>query len=104
MELGIIGLGRMGGNISLRLMRDGHKTVVYDRNADAVSGLAKEGAAGEGGLAEMVKALTPPRAIWVMLPAGAITEATVNELASLMEPGEDVIDGGNSYNKDKIRR
>ena len=104
MELGIIGLGRMGGNISLRLMRDGHKTVVYDRNADAVTGLAKQGASGVGGLAEMIKALTPPRAVWVMLPAGAITEQTVNELAGLMDVGDTVIDGGNSYYKDDIRR
>ena len=104
MELGIIGLGRMGGNISLRLMRAGHKTVVYDRNADAVSGLTKQGAAGVGGLADMVKALAPPRAVWVMLPAGAITEATVNELAGLMDVGDTIIDGGNSYYKDDIRR
>ena len=104
MELGIVGLGRMGGNISLRLMRAGHKTVVYDRNPDAVAGVAKEGAAGVGGLADMVKALTPPRAVWVMLPAGAITEATVNELAGLMDVGDTIIDGGNSYYKDDIRR
>ena len=104
MELGIVGLGRMGGNITLRLMRAGHKTVVYDRSADAVSHLAKSGAAGVGGLAEMVKALTPPRAVWVMLPSGAITEATVNELAGLMDVGDTIIDGGNTYYKDDIRR
>ena len=104
MELGIIGLGRMGGNITLRLMRAGHTTVVYDRNAEAVSHLAGEGAKGVGGLADMVKALTPPRAIWVMLPAGAITEATVNELAGLLDVGDTIIDGGNSYYKDDIRR
>ncbi len=104
MELGIIGLGRMGGNISLRLMRAGHKTVVYDRNTDAVSHLAKEGASGVGGLADMIKALAPPRAVWVMLPSGAITEATVNELAGLMDVGDVIIDGGNSYYKDDIRR
>ncbi len=104
MELGIIGLGRMGGNISRRLMRAGHKTVVYDRNADAISGLTKDGAEGVGGLADMIKALAPPRAVWVMLPAGAITEATVNELAGLMDVGDTIIDGGNSYYKDDIRR
>ena len=104
MELGIVGLGRMGGNISRRLMRAGHKTVVYDRNVDVVTGLAKDGAEAVGGLAEMVKALTPPRAVWVMLPAGAITEATVNELAGLMDVGDVIIDGGNSYYKDDIRR
>ena len=104
MELGIIGLGRMGGNITLRLMRAGHTTVVYDRSADAVAHLAKEGAAGVGGLADMVKKLTPPRAVWVMLPAGAITEATVNELSGLMDVGDTIIDGGNTYYKDDIRR
>jgi len=104
MQLGIVGLGRMGGNISRRLMRAGHQTVVYDRNASAIEALAKDGAAGAGGLAEMVKQLTPPRAVWVMLPAGAITEATVNELAGLMQQGDIIIDGGNSYYKDDIRR
>ena len=104
MELGIVGLGRMGGNISLRLMRAGHKAVVYDRNADAVKHLSDEGAAGVSGLADMVHALTPPRAVWVMLPAGAITEATINELAGLMDVGDTIIDGGNTYYKDDIRR
>ena len=104
MQLGIIGLGRMGGNISRRLMRAGHETVVYDRNADAVDALAKDGAAGVGGLADMVKQLTPPRAVWVMLPAGKITEDTVDELAGMMERGDIIIDGGNSYYKDDIRR
>jgi len=104
MELGIVGLGRMGGNISLRLMRAGHNTVVYDRNADAVTGLVKQGASGVSGLADMVKSLMPPRAVWVMLPAGAITEATINELGGLMDIGDTIIDGGNSYYKDDIRR
>ena len=104
MELGIVGLGRMGGNIGLRLMKAGHKTVVYDRNADAVAGLAKAGATGVGGLAEMVKALAKPRAVWVMLPSGAITEATIEELSGLLEPGDTIIDGGNTFYKDDIRR
>ena len=104
MQLGIVGLGRMGGNISRRLMRAGHQTVVYDRNTAAIDALAKDGASGAGGLAEMVRQLTPPRAVWVMLPAGDITEATVNELAGLMQEGDVVIDGGNSYYKDDIRR
>ena len=94
----------MGGNISQRLMRAGHRTVVYDRNADAVTALAGKGAAGVGGLADMVKALTAPRAIWVMLPAGAITEATITELAGLLQTGDTIIDGGNTYYKDDIRR
>ena len=104
MQLGIVGLGRMGGNISLRLMRAGHTTVVFDRNTTAVQHIAEHGAQGVGGLADMVKALTPPRAVWVMLPAGAITEATVNELAGLMDVGDTIIDGGNTYYKDDIRR
>ena len=104
MQLGIIGLGRMGGNISRRLMRAGHETVVYDRNTGAVDALAKDGAAGVGGLADMVKQLTAPRAVWVMLPAGKITEDTVHELAGMMDQGDIIIDGGNSYYKDDIRR
>ncbi len=104
MQLGIIGLGRMGGNISRRLMRAGHETVVYDRNTGAVDALTKDGAAGVGGLADMVKQLTAPRAVWVMLPAGKITEDTVHELAGMMEKGDIIIDGGNSYYKDDIRR
>ncbi len=104
MQLGIVGLGRMGGNIGLRLMRAGHTTVVYDRNPDAIASLAQDGATGVEGLAAMVRQLTPPRAVWVMLPAGAITEATVTELAGLMDVGDTIIDGGNSYYKDDIRR
>jgi len=104
MELGIVGLGRMGGNISQRLMRAGHKTVVYDRNEQVVHGLADKGAQPSTGLADMVAKLAPPRAIWVMLPAGKITEATVSELADLLQSGDTVIDGGNTYYKDDIRR
>ena len=104
MELGIIGLGRMGGNISQRLMRAGHKTVVYDRNEAAVHGLADKGAQPSTGLADMVAKLQAPRAIWVMLPAGKITEATVSELADLLQNGDVIIDGGNTYYKDDIRR
>ncbi len=104
MELGIVGLGRMGGNISQRLMRAGHRMVVYDRNETAVHGLADKGAQPSAGLADMVAKLTPPRAVWVMLPAGKITEATVAELAELLQDGDVIIDGGNSYYKDDIRR
>jgi 6-phosphogluconate dehydrogenase len=104
MQLGIIGLGRMGGNISRRLMRAGHQTVVYDRNTEATDALAKDGATGVGGLTDMVKQLAKPRAVWVMLPAGGITEATVTELAGMMDKGDIIIDGGNSYYKDDIRR
>ncbi|MDP9095538.1 MAG: decarboxylating 6-phosphogluconate dehydrogenase [Pseudomonadota bacterium] len=104
MQLGIIGLGRMGGNISRRLMRAGHQTIVYDRNTQATDALAKDGATGVGGLADMVRQLSTPRAVWVMLPAGDITEATVHELAGMMDKGDIIIDGGNSYYKDDIRR
>lgn len=104
MQLGIVGLGRMGGNISRRLMRAGHETVVYDRNTGAVDALTKDGAAGVGGLADMIKQLDKPCAVWVMLPAGKITEDTVHELAGMMERGDIIIDGGNSYYKDDIRR
>jgi len=104
MELGIVGLGRMGGNISQRLMRAGHRTVVYDRNEAAVHGLADKGAAPSSGLEDMVAKLTPPRAVWVMLPAGKVTEATVAELADLLQDGDTIIDGGNTFYKDDIRR
>jgi 6-phosphogluconate dehydrogenase len=100
----MIGLGRMGGNIVRRLMKHGHNCVVYDRNAQAVGGLAQEGAIGTASLDAMVKAMTPPRAIWIMLPAGEITEATVVELAKAMESGDVIIDGGNSFWRDDIRR
>ena len=104
MQLGMIGLGRMGGNIVRRLMDHGHQCVVYDRAADAVGGLAKEGATGAGGLADLVAKLEAPRAVWVMLPAGEITEATVAELSHVMAPGDTIIDGGNSFWQDDIRR
>jgi len=104
MELGIVGLGRMGGNISQRLMRAGHRTVVYDRNEAAVHGLADKGATASTGLADMVAKLTPPRAVWVMLPAGKITETTVADLAELLDSGDTIIDGGNTFYKDDIRR
>ena len=104
MELGIVGLGRMGGNISQRLMRAGHKTVVYDRNEEVVHTLAGKGAQPSTGLADMVAKLTPPRAIWIMLPAGKITESTVSELADLLQSGDTIIDGGNTYYKDDMRR
>ena len=104
MQIGIVGLGRMGGNIARRLMRNGHDCVVYDARADAVQELAKEGAAGAGNLEDFVGRLTAPRAIWVMLPAGAITEQTVSQLGSLMQGGDIVIDGGNTFYRDDIRR
>ncbi|AMB86097.1 6-phosphogluconate dehydrogenase [Pseudomonas agarici] len=104
MQLGIIGLGRMGGNIARRLMLDGHQTVVYDRNSDFVANLVKEGARGVADLPALVAGLDKPRAIWVMLPAGAPTEDTIGELSTLLDTGDVIIDGGNTFYKDDIRR
>src|SRR5262245_40819004 len=104
MQLGMIGLGRMGGNIVRRLMRDGHTTVVYDRDTKAVSALAADGSVGTGSLEEFVSKLDKPRAIWVMLPAGKITEDTITQLAKLMEAGDVIIDGGNTFWQDDVRR
>jgi 6-phosphogluconate dehydrogenase len=100
----MIGLGRMGGNMVRRLMQHGHTCVVRDLSMDAVNQYVKEGATGSADLADFVKKLTRPRAAWVMVPAGAPTEKTVMELARLMEPGDILIDGGNSYFKDDVRR
>ena len=104
MQLGVIGLGRMGGNISLRLMKAGHKVSVFDRNAAAVQKLAKEGATSGSDLKSLVETLKAPRAVWVMLPSGAITEETITELGTLLQPGDTIIDGGNTFYKDDIRR
>ncbi|MBB2895164.1 phosphogluconate dehydrogenase (NAD(+)-dependent, decarboxylating) [Pseudomonas sp. AS2.8] len=104
MQLGIIGLGRMGGNIARRLMKHGHEVAVYDRSAETVAGLGKEGAITADSLDDVIAALAQPRAIWVMLPAGAPTEQTIAELADRLAPGDVIIDGGNSYYKDDIRR
>jgi 6-phosphogluconate dehydrogenase len=104
MQLGMIGLGRMGANMARRLMRNGHQCVVYDRSADAVKQLAGEGAKGASSLADLVAGLAKPRAVWVMVPSGAATESTVEELASKLEAGDTIIDGGNSFFKDDIRR
>ncbi len=103
MQLGMIGLGRMGANLVRRLMRDGHSCVVYDVNADAVSGLAAEGATATSSLEEFVAKLETPRAIWAMVPAGYVQE-TVDKLADLCDAGDMVIDGGNSYYRDDLTR
>ncbi len=104
MELGIVGLGRMGANMARRLMRDGHRIVAYDVNADAVSALAGEGADGAASLEELAAKLSAPRAVWVMVPSGEITEKTVEDVAAVLEPGDAIVDGGNSYYRDDIRR
>jgi len=103
-QLGMIGLGRMGGNMVRRLMKAGHQCVVFDHSKEAVAKLAEEGAIGASSLADLVARLEKPRAAWVMVPAGAPTESTVEELAKHMEAGDAVIDGGNSYYKDDVRR
>jgi 6-phosphogluconate dehydrogenase len=102
MQLGMIGLGRMGGNIVRRLMHAGHSCVVYDKSADAVQGLAREGAAPSSDLADFVRRLDQPRAVWVMLPAGAITHNTIVELSGMLETGDILIDGGNSHFHDDV--
>jgi 6-phosphogluconate dehydrogenase len=104
MQVGVVGLGRMGSNIALRLQGTGHQCVVYDRNAEAVHKLTSEGAASASDLPDLVTMLTAPRAVWVMLPAGAVTEETITTLADLMQPRDIVIDGGNTYYKDDLRR
>ena len=103
MQLGMVGLGRMGANLVRRLMRDGHACVVYDVNAQAVAALRAEGAVATGSLDEFVAALTTPRTAWVMVPA-ALTGDTVDALASRMSEGDVIIDGGNSYYRDDIER
>jgi 6-phosphogluconate dehydrogenase len=103
MQLGMVGLGRMGANLVRRLMRDGHRCVVYDVSADAVKSLAAEGATGTTSLADFVAKLDKPRNIWLMLPAG-ITGKILDEISELLDPGDAVIDGGNSYYRDDIDR
>lgn len=104
MQLGMVGLGRMGGNMVRRLMKGGHQCVVTDLSPQAVAEFAKEGAIGSTSLDDFANKLTKPRAAWVMVPAGDPTEQTVNALAQRFEPGDTIIDGGNSYFKDDVRR
>ncbi len=104
MQIGMVGLGRMGGNIVRRLMRGNHTAVVYDRGAEAVKALASDGATAATGLADLVAKLATPRTVWVMLPAGRPTEDTVDELAHYLSPGDTIIDGGNTFWRDDIAR
>jgi 6-phosphogluconate dehydrogenase len=104
MELGIVGLGRMGANMARRLMRDGHTIVAYDVNPDSVKGLEGEGATGASSLEDMAAKLSAPRAVWMMVPAGEITEQTVDGVMAVLEEGDAIVDGGNSYYRDDIRR
>jgi 6-phosphogluconate dehydrogenase len=103
-QIGVIGLGRMGGNIARRLIQNGHEAVVYDHDANAVATLSRHGAIGAAGLDKLAQQLRPPRPVWVMLPAGKITEDVIGELAKLLQAGDIIIDGGNTFWKDDIRR
>ena len=105
MELGMIGLGRMGGNMARRILRAGHRVVVYDPQAEAVQALVGEGAVGASSVANLIEQLSErPRAVWVMVPDGDPTESTINTVAKSLSPGDAVIDGGNSNYKDSMRR
>src|ERR1700751_2204475 len=99
MQLGMIGLGRMGSNLVRRLMRDGHHCVAYDRNPDVVKKLGAEGADGASSLPDFVTKLAKPRNIWIMVPAGVVA-ATLEQLVPLVDPDDVIIDGGNSYYRD----
>jgi len=100
----MVGLGRMGANMARRLMADGHRVVAFDVNPDAVSALSDDGADGASSLQELASKLEAPRSVWVMVPAGEITEQTVADIATALEAGDAIIDGGNSYYRDDIRR
>ena len=104
MQLGMVGLGRMGANMAKRLMRAGHECAVFDLDAARVQELGREGAMGAGKIEDFVKLLKPPRAVWLMVPAGAPTENMAQTLISVLEPDDIIIDGGNSYFKDDVRR
>src|SRR6266850_2319428 len=103
MQLGMIGLGRMGANMVRRLLRGGHQCVVFDRSSKAVEELVTEKALGASSVKEFVKKLDKPRAVWLMVPA-AVVDATISDLLAELEPGDILIDGGNSYYVDDIRR
>ncbi len=103
-ELGMIGLGRMGGNMVQRLLRGGHKVVTYDRSSDAVAASQAQGAVGASSLEELVGRLAQPRALWVMVPAGQPTEDTIDSLTPLLSRGDTILDGGNANYKDSMRR
>ena len=104
MQIGLVGLGRMGANMARRLIKAGHSCVVTDLSADAVAAMARDGATGAGSLEALVAALAQPRVVWVMVPAGEATERTVATLGTLLSAGDIVIDGGNSWFKDDVRR
>ena len=104
MRIGMVGLGRMGANMTTRLLGGGHEVVVYDVNADSIDVARKGGAAGSSSLADLVEQLTAPRAVWVMVPAGDVTEECISSLGELLDAGDTIIDGGNSKHTDSITR
>ncbi|HTD35513.1 MAG TPA: NAD(P)-binding domain-containing protein, partial [Candidatus Elarobacter sp.] len=104
MQLGMIGLGRMGANMTTRLIRGGHSVVAYDRDPAAVQRTEGDGATGAGSLQDLVSKLTPPRAVWIMVPAGAPTDSTINDLLGILQQGDVIIDGGNSRWTDSKER
>jgi 6-phosphogluconate dehydrogenase len=104
MQLGMVGLGKMGANMTTRLVRGGHQVIAFDRSPDAVKGSVANGASGATSLEDLVKQLSAPRAVWVMVPAGDPTESTVRALADLLTKGDTIIDGGNSNYKESVRR
>ena len=104
MKLGMVGLGRMGGNMTARLLRHGHEVVAFDPSPEAVDRTVQAGAAGASSLQDLVSRLEAPRVVWLMVPAGEITETTVHEVAEVLDKGDAIIDGGNSYYRDDIRR
>ena len=104
MEIGMIGLGRMGGNMAQRLLLGGHHVVAYDQNPDAIAANASNGATPADSIANLIERLSPPRAVWLMLPAGAVTAAAIAHLSALLSPDDAIIDGGNANYKDTIRR
>lgn len=104
MDIAMIGLGKMGGNMASRLLRAGHRVVAYNRSPEPVRAAEAEGAIGVSSIEELIDALQAPRAVWVMLPAGDVTEAMLDTLATLMSVGDVIIDGGNSNYKDSVRR
>jgi len=103
MQLGMVGLGRMGAGLVQRLMRDGHRCVVYDVSPDAVAALVADGAVGANSLEEFASQLETPRSAWIMVPAGQITDATITAVGAVFEPGDVIIDGGNTYYHDDLR-
>jgi 6-phosphogluconate dehydrogenase len=104
MQLGLVGAGRMGGNMARRLAAGGHTVIVFDRDPQAVKALTPAGALGASSMDDLVSRLQPPRAVWVMVPAGDPTEAVIAALADRLEPGDTIVDGGNTYYKDDVRR